>query len=142
MTDSAPQLRGGLTPHLTIRDRRAVEAIAFYTRAFGATEQFRMPEENGTRLMHASLTLNGADLMLNDEFPEYQGPADTGGGPPNGLTLHLEVDDADAWFARAVAAGAEGVMPPPDMFWGARYGQVRDPFGYRWAMAHTLPGAN
>jgi PhnB protein len=130
---------GGLTPHIQIGDNRAAEAIDFYKKAFGATEIRRMPAEDGIRLMHAHIHINGASLMLHDEFPEYVGPgeADVAGG--SGLTLHLQVDDADAWFTRAVAAGASATMPLDDMFWGDRYGQVKDPFGYSWSIAHSLP---
>lgn len=139
MTDNANQApTGGLTPHIQIGDKRAAEAIDFYKKAFGATEIRRMSAEDGVRLMHAHLHINGASLMLHDEFPEYVDPteADVAGG--SGLTLHLQVDDADAWFDRAVAAGATAAMPVEDMFWGDRYGQVKDPFGYRWSVAHTL----
>jgi PhnB protein len=128
----------GLTPHLTISGKDASEAIDFYAAAFGADEQVRMLADDGKRLMHAHLIINGGSLMLNDDFPEYRGPADVGSGPPSGVTLHLQVDDADAWFARAVAAGATVKMPLQDMFWGDRYGQVEDPFGYRWAIAHPI----
>lgn len=130
---------GGLTPHIQIGDNRAAEAIDFYKKAFGATEIRRMPAEDGIRLMHAHIHINSASLMLHDEFPEYVGPgeADVAGG--SGLTLHLQVDDADAWFTRAVAAGASATMPLDDMFWGDRYGQVKDPFGYSWSIAHSLP---
>ena len=129
----------GLTPHITIRDARAAEAIDFYIKAFGATEARRMAAPDGKRLMHAHLIVNGASLMLNDDFPEYSGGADVGSGPPLGVTLHLQVDDADVWFARAIAAGATVAMPLENMFWGDRYGQVTDPFGYRWSIAHSLP---
>jgi PhnB protein len=130
---------GGLTPHIQIGERRAAEAIDWYIAAFGATEMRRQATEDG-RLMHAHLHVNGASLMLHDEFPEYAGPgeADVAGG--GGLTLHLQVDDADAWFNRAVSAGARAAMPLADMFWGDRYGQVVDPFGYRWSIAHSLKG--
>ena len=125
----------GLTAHLTIaQGGTASDAIAFYTAAFGAVEQVRMAAEDGKRLMHAHLMINGGSLMLNDDFPEYHGPADVGSGPPSGVALHLQVDDARAWFARAVAAGAVVAMPLEDMFWGDRYGQMADPFGYRWAI--------
>ena len=125
----------GLTPHLVIRGKRASEAIDFYTKAFAAEEKMRMPADDGIRLMHAHLIINGASLMFADEFPEYDGNTEAA---PSGVTLHLQVDDADAWFARAVAAGAEVIMPLADMFWGDRYGQVRDPFGHRWAIAHPI----
>lgn len=129
---------GGLTPHIQIGDKRAAEAVDWYKAAFGATEVRRQAVDDG-RLMHAHLHVNGASLMLHDEFPEYVGLADVDSGTPRGLTLHLQVDDADAWFDRAVAAGARAAMPVEDMFWGDRYGQVVDPFGYRWSIAHSLP---
>ncbi len=139
MTDNANTApTGGLTPHIQIGDKRAAEAIDFYVAAFGATEVRRMPAEDGVRLMHAHVHINGASLMLHDEFPEYVSPeeADVAGG--SGLALHLQVDDADKWFDRAVAAGATVVLPLNDTFWGDRYGQVRDPFGYRWSIGHPL----
>lgn len=140
MTDAPQGPSTGLTPHITIPDKRAKDAIDFYAAAFGAEEQRRMPADDGERLMHAHLVINGASLMLNDDFPEYRGPADVGTGPPSGVTLHLQVDDADRWFNRAVAAGASVAMPVQDMFWGDRYGQVVDPFGYRWSIGAAIKG--
>jgi PhnB protein len=131
---------GGLTPHIQIGDKRAAEAIDWYGKAFGATELRRMPAEDGIRLMHAHIHINGASLMLHDEFPEYVGPADADIAGGSGLTLHLQVDDADAWFNRAVSAGAKATMPLENMFWGDRYGQVTDPFGYRWSIGHPIEG--
>lgn len=134
--------RTGVTPHLTILDRRALEAIAFYERAFGA-EQAMPPHlakavpgmaADDDRVMHAHLKINGGSLMLNDAFPEYtQDKADRDAVPAH-TTLHLQVDDADAWFERAVAAGAQVTMPLDDQFWGDRYGQVKDPFGHSWSI--------
>ena len=126
---------GGVTPHLGIRDGRASEAIDFYKSAFGAEEQMRMPADDGKRLMHAHLTINGASLMLADDFPEYTGKAV---GPPEGVTLHLQVSDADAAWNRAVGAGAKVTMELADQFWGDRYGQVEDPFGHRWSIGAPL----
>jgi PhnB protein len=121
----------GVTPHLTISDNRAAEAIDFYKAAFDAEELLRMPGQDGKRLIHVHLKINGGSLMLNDDFPEYRGhPA----GAPASVTLHLQVDDADRWFERAVGAGATAVMGPSDMFWGDRYGQARDPFGHLWSI--------
>ena len=127
----------GLTPHLGIRDGRAAEAIDFYKAAFGAEEQMRMPADDGKRLMHAHLTINGASLMLADDFPEYTGKA---AGPPEGCTLHLQVTDADAAWNRAVEAGATVKMELADQFWGDRYGQVEDPFGHRWSIGAPVAG--
>ncbi len=124
----------GLTPHLQIGDSRAAEAIDFYVAAFGAAEQMRQAADDGKRLMHAHLHINGGSLMLHDEFPEYVDPAQADSGPPRGMTLHLQVDDADTWFDRAVAAGGTPTMPLEHMFWGDRYGQLKDPFGHIWSI--------
>jgi PhnB protein len=121
----------GLTPHLAIGGGRASQAIDFYVKAFGAVELMRHPAEDG-RLMHAHLEINGASLMLHDHFAEHHG-----GEPlpePSGVMLHLQVDDADAWWNRATDAGAEAVMPLEDQFWGDRYGQLKDPFGHIWSI--------
>ena len=128
----------GLTPHLGIGGGRAAEAIDFYRQAFGAQEQMRMPAEDGKRLMHAHLTINGASLMLADDFPEYSGRA---AGPPEGVTLHLQVTDADAAWQRAVDAGATVKMELADQFWGDRYGQLQDPFGHRWSIGAPVKQA-
>ena len=121
---------GGITPHLTIRDRRAADAIDWYKRAFGAEELMRHPTDDG-RLMHASLRINNGYVMLNDDFPEHMGgPAQ----PPASFVLHLSVPDADAAWQRALDAGAEVRFPLADQFWGDRYGQVTDPFGFIWSI--------
>lgn len=122
----------GLTPHLSIPDRRGADAIDFYVAAFGARELARMPSEDG-RLMHAHLLVNGASLMLHDEFPEYAGDGHRA-GPYNGVTLHLQVGDADPVWRQALDAGATVEMPLEDQFWGDRYGILRDPFGHRWSI--------
>jgi PhnB protein len=121
----------GIAPHLLIRDGRASEAIDFYTRAFGARELHKAPGDDG-RIMHCHLTVNGGSLMLNDDYPEYRGGA--AARAPDGVTLHLQVQDADALWQQAVAAGAEVTMPLQDQFWGDRYGQLRDPFGHSWSV--------
>ena len=137
-TDPSHGLAGGLTPHIAIRDKRAAEAIDFYKAAFGAQELARAPSDDG-RLMHAYLHLNGGGLILNDDFPEHhQGSYNA---VPGGFVLHLQVDDADGWFDRAVAAGATVRVPLADMFWGDRYGHLLDPFGITWSIAQTLPAA-
>ncbi|MBI1207916.1 MAG: VOC family protein [Azospirillum sp.] len=125
----------GVLPHIVVADGDA--AIAFYKAAFGAVEAFRMAVPGGTKVMHACLLINGGTLMLCDDFPEYCGgtsrAATALGGSP--VTLHLNVADVDAAFARAVAAGAEVTMPLADQFWGARYGTLRDPFGHSWSLS-------
>jgi PhnB protein len=136
MTDISPEQRGptgGLTPYLCVGGEGAAAASAFYQRAFAASEKTRIPAQDGQRLMHCALTINGVDLLFSDGFPEHGHPAQT----PAGITLHLQVDDADAWFNRAIDAGCEATLPVTDMFWGDRYGVLRDPFGFAWSIGST-----
>jgi len=123
-----------VTPHLVCTG--AAKALDFYKKAFNATELERMPGPDG-RLMHAAVRIGDSIVMVVDEFPEMGGrsPATLKGTP---VTLHLYVDDADAWFQRATAAGATVRMPLSDMFWGDRYGQIVDPFGHAWGIATHL----
>ena len=133
MVKKIPDGFHSLTPHLTVAG--AAEAIEFYKKAFGATELGRMPAPDGKRLMHAMLRIGDSPVMLNDEFPEMGGkggPLKIGG---TAVTVHLYVEDCDAVYKRAVAAGATAVMPPVDMFWGDRYGRLTDPFGHSWSIA-------
>ncbi|HYB96688.1 MAG TPA: VOC family protein [Vicinamibacterales bacterium] len=120
-----------LTPYLVVKG--AAEAIDFYKKAFGATEMMRMPGPGG-RIMHAEVKIGNSMLMLSDENAE-QGqvsPATLGG---SGCSVMLYTDDVDATFKRAVDAGAQAVMPPMDMFWGDRMGNLKDPYGHSWAIA-------
>jgi uncharacterized glyoxalase superfamily protein PhnB len=123
----------GVIPHLNVVG--AAKAAEFYQKAFGAQELMRLPAPDGERLMHCALVINGGSLFLCDCFPEM------GHGyehqPSNSFTMHLQVDDIDAWFDRAVQAGAEVLEPVSLMFWGDRYGRLRDPFGVCWSMGQT-----
>lgn len=133
----------GVIPHLVVDD--AAAALDFYATALGASELMRVPAEDGKRLMHAEIMINGAKLYLRDHFPEFaSGEGCSAQGSPRSLggtavTLHLDVADCDAAVERASAAGATIAMPPTDAFWGARYAQVTDPFGHSWSFAHPLP---
>jgi uncharacterized glyoxalase superfamily protein PhnB len=127
-----PEPRGGLVPYLSVNNASA--ASDFYQRAFAATEVFRYPVDETGRTMHIHLYVNGSSLMLSDFYPEH-GHASQ---PPQSFNLTLQVDNIDAWWERAVAAGADIVMPVQEMFWGARYGQLRDPFGVMWSINQPL----
>ena len=127
--------KSGVTPHLTIPSRGGQAAIEFYQVAFGAEELARKLAEDGERIMHAHLRINGASVMLNDEFPEFNGEQDIA---PKGVTLHLQVDDPDEWWNRAILAGGIPVFPLADQFWGDRYGQLRDPFGHSWSIGAPI----
>ena len=119
-----------------LRLRRAGEAIEFYRKAFGASELFRLTEPGG-RIGHAEIRIGTTVLMLSDEYPEYGivGPQTLGG---TCVSIHLHVDNADAWIARAAAAGAVVVRPAADAFYGERGGTVRDPFGHEWMLGHQI----
>lgn len=123
-----------VTPHLVCAG--AAEAIEFYRKAFNAVELLRLPGAQG-KLMHACIRIGDSNIMLADEFPDWGsfGPKALKGSP---VTIHLYVEDVDAFVKQAVAAGAKITMPVADMFWGDRYGQLEDPFGHRWSVGtHT-----
>ena len=133
MVKAIPEGFHSLAPHLTVDG--AAQAIEFYKKAFGAQEMGRMPAPDGKRIAHAMLRIGDSPLMLNDAFPEWGGK----GGPKSlggtAVTINLYVEDCDAVYNRAVAAGATATMPLADMFWGDRYGTLTDPFGHSWAIA-------
>ena len=120
-----------LRAHATVHDAKA--ALAFYAKAFGAVEQFRLVEPSG-RVGHAEIKIGDSVLMLNDEYPDFgaKSPASVGGSP---VAFRIEVPDADAAVGRAVKAGATVVRPVQDEFYGDRMGMVACPFGYRWSLA-------
>ena len=110
----------------------AAAAIDFYCEVFGATVRMRMDGPDG-RVGHAELQLGDSVLMVADEFPEvgHRGPRAIGGTP---VTLSVYVEDVDATFAAAVAAGAKELRPVEDQFYGDRVGHFEDPFGHRWSV--------
>jgi PhnB protein len=134
MAEATSAIPVGVYPYLSVKGGKA--AIEFYTRAFGATEEYRAYGEDGERIMHARFRVNGGAILLSDDFPEFRGGGET--PAPAGVTIHLEVDNADLWFNRAVEAGATITMPIGDQFWGDRYGQVKDPFGHSWSIGAPI----
>lgn len=120
-----------VTPHLVCSD--AAKAIEFYQHAFNATEMIRVPGPGG-KLIHACVRIGDSLVMLVDENPQWGcvGPLALKGSP---VTIHLQVDNVDAVFDQAVKVGATVTMPVDDMFWGDRYGIVKDPFGHQWSIA-------
>ena len=120
-----------LTPYLIVKGAR--EAMAYYSKAFGATELVNMPGPGGS-VMHAEMQIGNARFMLADENPERGSKSPkTLGGSAGSVMIYTE--DVDATFKRAVDAGASAAMPVQDMFWGDRYGIVVDPFGHQWQIA-------
>lgn len=132
-----------VTPYLTVKG--AAEALEFYKRAFGATENMRMPAQDGKRLMHADMTVNGGRILMSDWFEEYQqdgavrapSPAELA---PVAVALHFaKPAGVDAFYQRAMEAGCTKIQDPQDAFWGARFAMLSDPYGHRWMMNAPLP---
>jgi PhnB protein len=120
-----------LTPHLVVKG--AAEYIDFLKKAFNAVEIRRAPGPGG-KLMHALMQIGDSMLMLADDFStEFHMTPYVDGNLP--VYIQLYVPDVDAVYNQAVAAGATATMPVSDQFWGDRYGHVRDPFGFHWAIA-------
>ena len=121
----------GVTAYLVIRD--APKAIEFYKKVFDAEEVLRLAAPDGS-IGHAELRIAGGVVMLADEVPDMEIKAPpTIGGSSVGLLIYVE--DADAVFDGAIAAGAEQFKPVCDQFYGERSGTLDDPFGHRWTIA-------
>ncbi len=122
-------------PYLTVDG--ASDAIAFYQAAFGARENVRLPADDGKRLVHAEIAVNGGVVFLSDEFPEYHNfrAPKTAKGSGFAVALALAAPrEVDALYRQAIAAGAQALMEPADMYWGARFAMLADPFGHRWML--------
>jgi len=132
--DPVPEDFHTITPHLVVKG--VADAIAWYTKAFGANELLRNMAPDGTSIMHSELLLGDSRFFVVDEFPGPMASPTTLGGTP--ITLHLYVRDVDEMFDRAVAAGATPLLPVADQFWGDRYGMLVDPFGHRWSIASRI----
>lgn len=120
-----------VTPYLIVRG--AAHALAFYKKALGAVELFRL-EMGGGKLGHAEMKLGDSIVMLADEVAEMncRSPQALGGTP---VFLMIYVEDVDARVEQAVAAGAKLIRPVLDQFYGDRSGTVLDPFGHQWTLA-------
>jgi PhnB protein len=127
---AGPAIHGGLVPCLSY-DNCAAEAAEFYKTCFGAEERNRVPAQDGKRIMHCLLDINGNSLIINDAFPDfghaYEAPAN--------VVIHMQVADVQPVWDKAIAAGCTVAMPLDVQFWGDRYGHVVDPYGVRWALA-------
>ena len=122
------------TPYLIIRD--AVSALAFYNKAFGATEVGRLSMPDGT-IMHGEFKVGDSHVMFAEENVEMGmlGPEALGGAA---ISICLYVEDADAVFAQAIAAGAKEIRAMQDQFWGDRAGTIVDPFGHSWTILSKI----
>jgi uncharacterized glyoxalase superfamily protein PhnB len=124
-----------IVPYITVRG--AAKAIAFYSAAFDAVEDFRLVDPADGRIGHAELLMGESRLMLSDEYPDFGALSpDSLGGTP--VKLHLQVADADAAAARASAAGATVLRPATDQFFGERSAMLADPFGHTWIVSQRI----
>ena len=120
-----------VTPYLIVEG--AARALAFYKEVFGATEQMRMAGPGG-RVAHAEMRIGDSVVMLADEVPDrgYRGPNGYGG---SAVSLMVYLDDVDATFRRAIAAGAVERRAVQNQFYGDRSGSLEDPFGHTWTVS-------
>lgn len=121
-----------LTSMLTLED--AAKAIDWYCRAFGAEEISRAVGPDG-KVMHAELRIGNSRMMVNDAMMGMKGPKSMGGSPAN---MWVYVENCDALYDQALAAGAQMKMPMDDQFWGDRCGTIDDPYGYSWTIATRM----
>lgn len=131
MVKTIPQGYHSITPYLICKG--ASEAIDFYKKAFGATEDMRMPKPDGA-IGHAELSIGDSKIMLADEYPEmgYRSPQSLGGA---GVSIMLYIEKVDEVFKRAIAAGAKELQAVTNQFYGDRSGTLQDPFGHVWTVA-------
>src|SRR6185369_4830494 len=122
-------------PYLTVKD--AAAAIAFYVKAFGAQEDFRLVDPGDGRIGHAELTLGASRFFLCDEYRDFGAisPDSLGGSP---VKFHIDVDDADRFIAHALENGAALLRAVKLEFHGHRTGMLGDPFGYSWFVASKV----
>ena len=127
-----PEGHHTITPYLVVRN--GTQAIEFYKKAFGAEERFCMNTPDGKSIGHAELKIGDSLFMLADEFPQMNSlsPESIGGSP---ISMYVYVEDVDAVFNQAVSAGATVLNPVMDMFYGDRWGYIKDPFGHLWSIA-------
>jgi uncharacterized glyoxalase superfamily protein PhnB len=135
---SVPEL-GSIVPHLVVRDTAA--AVEYYTKAFSAQVLYRSPSPSGEG-EHVHLKMWSSLVQVSNEEPTYRrervegnllaSPETLGG---SSCVFQVRVPDVDEAFQRAVDHGASPALPPTDMFWGDRYGWIRDPFGHMWALS-------
>ena len=127
-----PQGYTTITPSMTVKD--APKVIDFYKKAFDAKEHMRMAGPDG-KIMHAEIQIGNAIIMMNDEVMGSRSAQTLGGCP---ISFYVYVDDADAAFKKAIAAGAKQEYAMTEMFWGDKMGSLIDPFGYRWTIAQHI----
>jgi PhnB protein len=129
-----PEGYSTVTPHLTVKS--CEETIEFYKEAFGA-HSIEIRRDPQGRVMHAVMQIGDSKVMMHDEYPEMGvlSPATTGG---TSVFLNIFTADAQAAWDRAIAAGATVQFPLGQQFWGALYGQLKDPSGHIWEISQRV----
>ena len=128
-TKPVPEGFQTMTPQLALDN--AAQTIDWYVKALGAKELRRSAGPDG-KIMHAELTIGSSLFIVNDAMMGSKGPKAYGGSP---ASWWVYVEDCDALFKKAVAAGAKVQMPMEDQFWGDRAGAIIDPEGFTWWIA-------
>ncbi|EMI56272.1 VOC family protein [Rhodopirellula sallentina] len=122
-------------PYLSITD--ATKAVAFYTDVFGVAPYLLLNMPDG-RVMHCEFRFGNTRFFLSEELPEHGGTPSPSRLNATTIAIHLYVDDCDTMIETMKDNGATVLMDPTDMFWGERFGRVRDPFGHEWGIATQL----
>jgi PhnB protein len=130
-TNPIPEGYHTVTPYLIVSD--AAGAISFYKRAFNAEESMRLARPRG-KVAHAEIKIGNSPILVADESQETgsRAPQSLGG---SSVSILLYVEDVDARFNQAVAAGAKVLRSVEDQFYGDRSGMLQDPFGHIWTIA-------
>lgn len=123
----AVEVKGGAIAYVNVDG--AVKARDFYKKAFGAVVAAEHPVDEQGRTMHIHLYINDGSVMIGDFYPDFGHAYEK----PQAFSIMLQVDDIDFWFKRAVEAGCTPETEPQVMFWGDKFGSLRDPFGVAWA---------
>ena len=129
MPQNPPEGYGQVTPYLYYKD--AAAALEFLTSAFGFTEKVRMPDDSGG-VAHAEVAYGDGVVMFGTPREDYKNPKELGGATQ---LVYVYVDDVDAHFEHAKAAGAKVIREPEDQFYGDRTYAVADPEGHEWSFA-------
>lgn len=122
-------------PYLSITE--ATKAVAFYTEVFGVAPYVLLNMPDG-RVMHCEFRIGNARFFISEELPEHGGTPSPTRLAATSVAIHLYVDDCDAMIETMKDNGSTVLMEPVDMFWGERFGRVRDPFGHEWGVATQL----
>jgi len=129
MVKAVPEGTHTVTPSFAVEG--CADAIETYKKVFGAMEKSRALDPSGKKIWHADICIGDSHVFLSDFMPEMGGRRET-------ASVWLYLEDPDATFKKATDAGFKALMPMADMFWGDRYGMLKDPFGVGWSIGAPL----